>query len=532
MLGLMNFDHIFPEIAADETRSLMVSGGSSQSKLPSDTYMLREFYCVERGCDCRRVILHVVGLDAGRGKTLASISYGFDRKGKEPGPFLDPLNPQSKHADELLNLVSDTALADKSYLARLERHYCSVKEVADDPGHPRHDRLPHDSSGDFEEPETLIREQPKVGRNEQCPCGSGKKYKKCCLGKQEELAQREIEVTTLERRRQELERETARLRAKTVALGEEHARRKDEVTALLKNLSPYAALKHMEKWKETPEDRTAPSDVADMSVEEIQTQVGNMGIDASRGAFLKLTEGRFSAWSISEDWERQASLPLAPRARDFLGLAACELWKRFCADRPSTEMLDDWIELGYDLSEQGKHTEACDRWLEAWAVVRGRLKPEMRTAEQASTVFQGSAAIRSWLSDLDEEVYSLAFDDKRYAVRGADALAEILAAFPDEDEDFKIDLAGDRGELLFLAGRPQQGSRVLLDLIRDFPKTAAGYVRLADCLEREGHKSEAREILDAAVRAGVTDGEDFDLAEKCEELGAGVGDVGQKALTR
>jgi uncharacterized protein YecA (UPF0149 family) len=22
---------------------------------------------------------------------------------------------------------------------------------------------------------------PKVGRNDPCPCGSGKKYKKCCL---------------------------------------------------------------------------------------------------------------------------------------------------------------------------------------------------------------------------------------------------------------------------------------------------------------------------------------------------------------
>jgi hypothetical protein len=23
----------------------------------------------------------------------------------------------------------------------------------------------------------------KIGRNERCPCGSGKKYKRCCLGK-------------------------------------------------------------------------------------------------------------------------------------------------------------------------------------------------------------------------------------------------------------------------------------------------------------------------------------------------------------
>jgi hypothetical protein len=30
-------------------------------------------------------------------------------------------------------------------------------------------------------PGTFQRESPKVGRNDPCPCGSGKKYKKCCL---------------------------------------------------------------------------------------------------------------------------------------------------------------------------------------------------------------------------------------------------------------------------------------------------------------------------------------------------------------
>jgi preprotein translocase subunit SecA len=29
-------------------------------------------------------------------------------------------------------------------------------------------------------PTTVRRTQPKVGRNDPCPCGSGKKYKKCC----------------------------------------------------------------------------------------------------------------------------------------------------------------------------------------------------------------------------------------------------------------------------------------------------------------------------------------------------------------
>ncbi|MCR5735521.1 MAG: SEC-C domain-containing protein [Lachnospiraceae bacterium] len=27
---------------------------------------------------------------------------------------------------------------------------------------------------------TIVREGPKIGRNDPCPCGSGKKYKRCC----------------------------------------------------------------------------------------------------------------------------------------------------------------------------------------------------------------------------------------------------------------------------------------------------------------------------------------------------------------
>ena len=33
---------------------------------------------------------------------------------------------------------------------------------------------------------TVRREGKKVGRNDPCPCGSGKKYKRCCLSKEEE----------------------------------------------------------------------------------------------------------------------------------------------------------------------------------------------------------------------------------------------------------------------------------------------------------------------------------------------------------
>jgi SWIM/SEC-C metal-binding protein len=32
-------------------------------------------------------------------------------------------------------------------------------------------------------PQAAITDKPKVGRNDPCPCGSGLKYKQCCLRK-------------------------------------------------------------------------------------------------------------------------------------------------------------------------------------------------------------------------------------------------------------------------------------------------------------------------------------------------------------
>ena len=33
----------------------------------------------------------------------------------------------------------------------------------------------------YERTPQFVRTEPKIGRNETCPCGSGKKYKKCCI---------------------------------------------------------------------------------------------------------------------------------------------------------------------------------------------------------------------------------------------------------------------------------------------------------------------------------------------------------------
>lgn len=55
-----------------------------------------------------------------------------------------------------------------------------------DQGHGGHVHGPwcahgHDHGHHHHAPQgTLVRSAPKVGRNDPCPCGSGKKHKKCC----------------------------------------------------------------------------------------------------------------------------------------------------------------------------------------------------------------------------------------------------------------------------------------------------------------------------------------------------------------
>jgi hypothetical protein len=53
------------------------------------------------------------------------------------------------------------------------------------------------------------------------------------------------------------------------------------------------------------------------------------------------------AWSIAEEWLVRRTSRSGRRDEDFFGLAACEFWKRLLSDRPSVEMLDDWMPSAY-----------------------------------------------------------------------------------------------------------------------------------------------------------------------------------------
>jgi hypothetical protein len=67
------------------------------------------------------------------------------------------------------------------YHDRLVRHYAMWKTIVDDPSHPAQEKIRAvRDDPDVSSPEPVRRSGPKVGPNDPCPCGSGRKCKKCC----------------------------------------------------------------------------------------------------------------------------------------------------------------------------------------------------------------------------------------------------------------------------------------------------------------------------------------------------------------
>ena len=170
------FGEKFPDIAERETRAVTVP---NDNLVPRGKYGFVESYCDEVDCDCRRVFLSVYSSEQ---KPVAEIAFGWESEkfyadwmgSTEPeyikdlkGPVLNETSPQSKYADNWLKFISEVLLKDKQYVERLKKHYQLFRKKVEEK-----DRV--------EKTNSTVVSSPKVGRNEPCPCGSGKKYKKCC----------------------------------------------------------------------------------------------------------------------------------------------------------------------------------------------------------------------------------------------------------------------------------------------------------------------------------------------------------------
>jgi hypothetical protein len=130
-------------------------------------YLVYDQFCLLPKCPCSDATLVIISIDSvGKpGGELCAISLDYrKRKWKGVESFL------SSFPTETLRSAIEAQIPD-IYEKLLARHI-RIKAIY------AHCKKKHFK---LQAPPEL----PKVGRNDPCPCGSGKKNKKCCLGKQQ-----------------------------------------------------------------------------------------------------------------------------------------------------------------------------------------------------------------------------------------------------------------------------------------------------------------------------------------------------------
>ena len=189
------------------------------------------------------------------------------------------------------------------------------------------------------------------------------------------------------------------------------------------------------------------------------------------------------------------------------------------------EVLERRMREGYEFMMAGQTAQACDRWTELWEIIRPRLRPEMRTCESTTVVFDGTQPLHDWLQDFALELYNAALDDVRCVDTGIQLCEKVISQFPDENELFRLNFRADLGQFYYMAKRDEQGERVLLDMIRDNPDHAAGYARLADILTFGVHDNRdpidlprAKSVLEQALSRPVNEAVEYDLKARLDDL--------------
>lgn len=135
-------------------------------------WVVFERYCSEPNCTCQEVLLDLAPFDEGgppererlvSEKDVTGLRFDYSNNRltvRKQGP---PGSPSP------LKLFAALEAADPDLKSRLRRRQNVLRQL-----HARARRQQHLT------PASPVRALTKVGRNEPCPCGSGRKYKKCC----------------------------------------------------------------------------------------------------------------------------------------------------------------------------------------------------------------------------------------------------------------------------------------------------------------------------------------------------------------
>ena len=306
----------------------------------------------------------------------------------------------------------------------------------------------------------------KIGRNEPCPCGSVKKYKKCCIDKPDKSYMNEGFVQYLQ------------------------------------NFMTY-------------------EEVNNMSTNEIIQRLESIGIAFDQEVFLRDVENFYSAQQLSQNWLNIFRVRVKGRDEDFPWFAAWILWERLApAHILSREQMSELIKKGFEYLSINDSQTACNLWLKVWESLKYRFNPEYKNLDFLDSQYKGSFFIRNFCQDLECELQNAGLKNKFYFEKRIHFCKEFLENFPGEEELMIHNMRRNIAESYSSLGDYEQTELEFKKLVQDFPNNPWGYIGWGDMyyLDQNQNYAAAKELYKKAL-AVAKDEMDIDaVQERLEDL--------------
>ncbi len=301
----------------------------------------------------------------------------------------------------------------------------------------------------------------KIGRNEPCPCGSGKKYKKCCIDR------------------------------------------------------PYPVMRH---WSYEEVNEMDTEDIIQMLenigipfdedtfLEDVEKH--DLAQDISEGWFddFEVTaQGRdedfpwFAAWVL---WERMAP-----------------------ADNVSVEQMSNSIYEGEQYFLADDPETGCDIWLEVWKAIKAKCQQQACSdLDLLDEQFRGAFFVSNFVQDLEMELRNAGVRDKSYFKKRIDYCREFLTVFSDANDSILANMRRSIAESYACLGDYEQADLEFEGIVQERPHDPWGYIAWGDTYASKWPEGEidydrARDFYMKALAIADDRGDIVAVQESLEETG-------------
>jgi tetratricopeptide (TPR) repeat protein len=307
----------------------------------------------------------------------------------------------------------------------------------------------------------------KYKRNDPCPCGSGKKYKHCCLKKDVKANQRSS------RKRPIIGHLTL------MRFDQEFKYNPKKYEDMLKKQG-YSVDK--EKAKESMLHSWDLKKIKKMSMEEIIDKLHSLNIKFSVDEFERQAGNYISSIQLAKDYYFTQDHHAEGWDEDFIFLAIYELWKRIIPDQVNIEMIDDAMQEGYDALKNNKLNECMVKWSRAWKMIVTIIPTYIDSVEEADQFMPEplTQSIYNWSQDFKMELFNAGLEDKTYFKKRIEYCNEFCRSFPETDDSIILSTLRAEAESYAKIRDFETADKLFEDLINKYPDSVWGYIGWGD----------------------------------------------------